>query len=74
MGAATMRYFIVFWSVNSVDLRGVGNCTFTSDRHLNRNSVEKYIEEKGGYDKGSVVLTGINELNEADYTEWENGS
>jgi hypothetical protein len=67
------RYFIAFYNLNGKELTGNGNVTVNTHKgeYINRIEVTTAIAEIWNIENRCVSITGIIELNEEDFKEWE---
>lgn len=65
------RYFIVFFSVRTDTKAGNGHTSFQmNDTYINQKEAVSRIVAKTEYNKNQITITGVNEVSEEDYIEW----
>jgi hypothetical protein len=64
-----MRYFIFFFSHTNGSSFGFGNIAFSCEGFPSRDDVTAELTKDGRFHE-SIVITGFNEINKADYDAW----
>jgi hypothetical protein len=64
-----MRHFIFFFSHTNGTSFGFGNIAFSCPSFPSREDVTAELVKDGRF-HNSIVITGFNEINQADYDSW----